>query len=190
MVAPGWVAAPLRAEYAGLGLWWTAVRVAGRAENEGRARLHRLSDGYHPEDVLRGRRTPAHDAARVFARQVGLEPDAVGLRADIAARETVVAGRLVATAAVADALLAVAVTSGVEVVALDARRVAGTPGLDLDAHGTIVVADGNGPIAPLFGDPSHRPRRDVVLVAVEVLGAPPLETEEALWQAGRFLTCT
>jgi hypothetical protein len=208
----GRVAADLLAEYGDLTLWHTAVDVARDAAAAGRARLHRLSDGYHPFAVLReGRRHAAHTAARVFARQVGLDPDAAAFRADTAAREAAVAGRLVSTGPVADALLAVAVTSGVSVVALDAATVDGDPWLRLAvdgerlgsgrhapavAPGTIVVADRRTPLAPLFADPppalsalGRRVRR-VVLYAVEVPGAPPMEVSEAVWSAARHLAAT
>lgn len=209
----GPVAPALLAEYGDLTLWHTAVDVARDAAATGRARLHRLSDGYHPFAVLRdGRRHAAHAAARVFARQVGLDPDAAAFRADTAAREAAVAGRLVSTGPVADALLAVAVTSGVSVVALDAEAVDGDPGLRLAvdgerlgggrrasavASGTIVVADRRAPLAPLFADPPPaldaagvRRVRRVVLYAVEVPGAPPMEVSEAVWSAARHLTVT
>jgi hypothetical protein len=212
----GPVAPELLAEYGDLTLWHTAVDVAREAAAAGRARLHRLSDGYHPFAVLRdGRRHAAHAAARVFARQVGLDPDAAAFRADTAAREAAVAGQLVSSGPVADALLAVAVTTGVSVVALDAGAVDGDPGLRLAvagerlgrgrsgggrrapavAAGTIVVADRRTPLAPLFADPppaldaavARRVRR-VVLYAVEVPGAPPMEVSEAVWSAARHLT--
>lgn len=200
----GAVAPELAAEFPGLGLWWVAVDVAPRAREDGRARLHRLSDDYRPRDALSpGGRPAAHDAARVFARQVGLEPDAAGLLPDAVARESALAGHLVSRGAVADALLAVAVTAGVTLTAVDARGVTGAPRLRTAAAddtvgrlplppGTLVVADDRRALAALFTEPPHdlRPRRarGVVLWAVEVPGAPPWETEEAVWQAGRFLT--
>jgi hypothetical protein len=204
---PGGPAAPgLVAEYGELGLWWAAVDVAPGARDDGRARLHRLSDDYRPRDALTpGGRPAAHDAARAFARQVGLDPDATPLRPDAAAREAAVAGRLVPAGAVADALLAVAVTSGVTVAAIDAAGVDGPPGLRTTAPdeavgrgrrarmlpaGTIVVADRRRVLAPLFAEPPRDLARRVLLWAVEVPGAPPLETEEAVWQAGRFLAGT
>ncbi|MDD7941430.1 hypothetical protein PHK61_23695 [Actinomycetospora lutea] len=199
----GAVAPDLAAEFPGLGLWWVAVDVAPRAREDGRARLRRLSDDYRPRDALSpGGRPAAHDAARVFARQVGLDPDGAGLRPDAVARESALAGHLVSRGPVADALLAVAVTSGVTLAAVDARGVTGSPGLRASAAGetvgglplppgTLVVADDRRALARLFADPPHdlRPRRarGVVLWAVEVPGAPPWETEEAVWQAGRFL---
>jgi hypothetical protein len=200
----GALAPELAAEYPGLGLWWLAVDPGPRAREDGRARLHRLSDDYRPRDALSpGGRPAAHDAARVFARQVGLDPDAAGLRPDAGARESALAGHLVSRGPVADALLAVAVTTGVTLTAVDARGVTGAPRLRIGTagdivgslplpRGTLVVADDRRALAPLFADPPHdlRPRRarGVVLWAVEVPNAPPWETEEAVWQAGRFLT--
>ncbi len=207
----GPVASELVAEYGeGLALWHACVDVAHEARAAGRERLRRLSDSYHPFAVLRdGRRREAHAAARVFARQVGLDPDAARFRADAAAREAAVAGLLVSSGTVADALLAVAVSSGVSVVALDAASVDGAPGLRLATTGerlgpgrrapavtagTIVVADRNTPLAPLFADPppalDPRRARRVVLYAVEVPGSPPLEVGEAVWNAARHLTAT
>jgi hypothetical protein len=204
----GSVAPDLRREFGALGLWWAAVDVAARAREDGRARLHRLSDDYRPRDALTpGGRPAAHDVARAFARQVGLDPDVAPLRPDVAARAAAIAGRLVPSGAVADALLAVAVTRGVSLGAVDAAAVDGPPRLRTTgqgetvgrgrralplAPGTIVVADGHRALAPLWAapprdlDPRRAPR--VVLWAVEVPDAPPLETEEAVWNAARFLT--
>ncbi|GLZ45467.1 hypothetical protein Acsp06_16520 [Actinomycetospora sp. NBRC 106375] len=205
---PGAVAPELLAEYGDLGLWWVCVDVARRSADAGRDRLRRLSDDYRPREALTpGGRPATHDAARAFARQVGLDPDATLLRPDAAARAAAMAGRLVPAGAVADALLAVAVTSGVTVTAVDAARVDGPPVLRTAADGellgrgrraravspgTVVVADHQRVLAPLFADPPraldpHRARR-VLVWAVEVPGAPPLETEEAVWHAGRFLS--
>ncbi|MHC1561057.1 hypothetical protein ACR9E3_19015 [Actinomycetospora sp. C-140] len=204
----GPVAPELLTEYGDLGLWWVAVEVGRRAAQEGRARLHRLSDDYRPREALTpGGRPATHDAARAFARQVGLDPDVTLLRPDAAARGAAMAGRLVPAGAVADALLAVAVSSGVTVTAVDAAGVDGPPGLRTAVEGellgrrrraravspgTVVVADRDRVLAPLFADPPRdldpgRARR-VLLWAVEVPGAPPLETEEAVWHAGRFLS--
>jgi hypothetical protein len=142
---------------------------------------------------------------------VGLDPDAdpaaPPLRPDAVARDAAIAGRLVSAGAVADALLAVAVTSGVSLGAVDAARVDGPPGLRVTspgeivghgrratplAPGTIVVADHARVLAPLFATPPRdvdpRRARRVLLWAVEVPDAPPLETEEAVWNAARFLT--
>lgn len=210
---PGAVAAELTAEFGDLTLWHVPVTVARDAAADGRARLNRLSDGYHPFEVLRdGRRREAHAAARVFARQVGLDPDAVTFRADTAAREAAMAGQLVSTGPIADALLAVAVTTGVSVIAVDGDAVDGPPSLRIAddgehlgagrrapavAAGTIVIADRRTPLAPLFADPppalcAHcaRRARRVVLYAVEVPSSPPMEVGEAVWNAARFLTST
>jgi DNA/RNA-binding domain of Phe-tRNA-synthetase-like protein len=52
--------------------------------------------------------------------------------------------------------------------------------------GRLVVADGAGPVAELFGDPgpAHgvtRRTREIVLYSVAVPGVPPIHVEEALW---------
>ena len=193
-------------EYGDLALWSTTVRVAGAAGAATRALLAHLSNSYRGADVVRMRgRTAAHESFRSFARQVGLDPDRSPSRVDAAAREAVVDGRLRSTGPVPDALLAVAVQSGVPVWALDARRVAGELSLRLarggerrarrdpvPTHGTILVADDDGPLAPLLGDPlpsvDGTRARTVVLYAVGVPGLPVWDASEAVWSAARALT--
>ena len=201
----------LLAEYGpDLELWHATARVSSRATAEGRARLARLSDDYRAADVVRvhGRGATA-EAYRVFARQVGLDPDRAPLPPDAAARAAVVAGRLASRGPVSDVLLAVAVTSGVGVLALDARTVDGPPGLrpaepgerlgrgrraPAVAPGTIVVADAAGPVSVLFADPPRAHdgvrARTVLLVAPAVPGVDPIAVSEAIWTAARFLDGT
>ncbi len=208
----GRVAPELVAEYGAIALWSVTVRVTGRAATQNRTRLGHISNAYRGADVVRVHgRTAAHEGFRTFARQVGIDPDRTPTRADAAAREAVVAGRLASLGPAPDALLAVAVQSGVPVWALDASTIVGDLELRVAgegerlgrgrarrtssvAPGTIVVADGRGPVALLLADPppAHDGSRAaaVVLYTVGVPDVPEWEVSEAVWSAARFLDGT
>jgi len=203
----GAVDAALIREFGLLELWHTQVRVARRAREDGRARLGRLSGEFRPVQMVRenaGR--PVLEPYRAFERGIGLDAGVPRTRVEFAARESLPAGGLASTGAVPDALLAVLVTSGVPVWALDARRVDGAPGLRIATAGerlggarrgpvldpgAIVVADGRAPMALVMHDPPDRlsgeRARDVVLYAVAVEDVATLTVTEALWNAARFL---
>ena len=208
----GWVSPELLTEYGEVALWWTTVRVAGVAAAQNRDRLRHISNSYRGADVVRVHgRTAAHEVYRTFARQVGIDPDRTLMRADAAARTSIVTGRLVSLGPVPDALLAVAVTSGVPVWALDAATVTGDPELRVARTGerlgrrrfrstppvdpgTIVVADDDGPLALLLAEPAAAHdgarARTVLLYAVGVPDVPEWEVSEAIWSVARFLDGT
>jgi len=104
-----------------------------------------------------------------------------------------------------DALMIATVETGVPLLAYDAERVEGDPGLRLaivgerlgsDGRdlrgGEIVVADELRPLAVLFGDTAerhgvHPGTRSVLLGALQVKGVPDVSVEEALWIAAETL---
>jgi DNA/RNA-binding domain of Phe-tRNA-synthetase-like protein len=90
-----------------------------------------------------------------------------------------------------DALTIAALETGIGVAAFDADRLAGPPRLRADS-GRLVVADDEGAISMLFGNPLeraaiHRRTRRLALVAVAVPNVADIFVEEALWIAWDIL---
>ena len=110
----------------------------------------------------------------------------------------------------ADALLLAVIETGVPVWALDDARVDGPLGVRPAAAGErlgrgelandvvpgrLVVADADGPVAPLFGDlpAEHAVSRDTTamrLFSVQAPGVPGIHVEEALWTCTEALDST
>ena len=201
-VQEGWIERELALELGDLRLAW--VTVAGgprRSPPELRARLGMLADRFHGARALTIRREAVPAAYRVLFRHIGLDPDVHRTPIEEAAVQRLLRGGFASGAAVEDALLLALVETGVPVWALDADRVEGPLGLraartgerlgdgeyaDDVAAGRIVVADGAGPVAVLFGDiaPGRLPDRDterMLLFAVGAPGVPALYFEEALY---------
>jgi DNA/RNA-binding domain of Phe-tRNA-synthetase-like protein len=93
---------------------------------------------------------------------------------------------------VEDALTVAVLETGVGVSAFDADRVVGAPALRVEAEGRIVLADEEGPLAVLFGEPTGRAAvtrdtRRIALVAVAVPNVADFFVEEALWIAWDIL---
>ena len=100
-----------------------------------------------------------------------------------------------------DALTVAIMETSVPVWALDADRLSGPPRLRLAGEGEplgraaaalplpagrLVVADDDGPVAVLFGDPAPAhgvtpDSRRIALYSVAVPGVPAIHVEEALW---------
>jgi DNA/RNA-binding domain of Phe-tRNA-synthetase-like protein len=201
-VQEGWIERELALELGDLRLAW--VTVAGgprRSPPELRARLGMLADRFHGARAVTIRREAVPAAYRVLFRHIGLDPDVHRTPIEEAAVQRLLRGGFASGAAVEDALLLALVETGVPVWALDADRVDGPLGLrvartgerlgdgeyaDDVAAGRIVVADGAGPVAVLFGDiaPGRLPGRDterMLLFAVGAPGVPALYFEEALY---------
>jgi hypothetical protein len=124
------------------------------------------------------------------------------------AREVVVTGQLMAVDPCHDVRLAVLAEVGVPLGALDARRTRGPWGLrpavagerwrdgrrgEAVRPGTLVIADADGPVAPVAGDPppalaAGRRTREAVLYAVRAPGMASWEVSEAVWRAARYLS--
>jgi len=197
----GWIERELALEFPDLRL--ASVTVPGgprRSPPELRERLGMLADRFHGARALSIRREPVPAAYRVFFRHIGLDPDVHRTPIEAAAVDRLLRGGFTSGAAVDDALVLALVETGVPVWALDAARVDGPLGLraaragerlgvgeyaDDLAPGRIVVADGAGPVAVLFGDiaPGCLPGRDTTRLLLFSVGAPgvsALHFEEAL----------
>jgi DNA/RNA-binding domain of Phe-tRNA-synthetase-like protein len=191
-VRRGEVAPALAAEHPGLWLAWTDVEATpGPTPRELAARLRGHADriGGAQALALRGRDVP--HAHRVFFRHVGLDPDTVRTPVEAVAFRRLMEGGLHPRNLVDDALTVAVLETGVGVFAFDADRLAGA--LCLREHdGVLVIADDDGPISVLFGDPEaraavSRATRRITLVAVAVPNVPDLFVEEALWTAWEIL---
>ena len=143
-------------------------------------------------------------AYRVFARQVGLDPDTDRTPVEAIALERLRHGGLKSENLLDDALTIAICETGVPVFALDADKVEGEPGLRLSRPGErlagvrplsarqIVVADDLRPVAIVLGEVSHEvgvtPETErMVLCALRVKGVPEIALEEALWTTAEVL---
>jgi hypothetical protein len=206
---PGVVDPVLRAELGGIALWTTTVALARGAGDAGRERLDRLSGSLHAAERIRERAGRlAHPAYPALERQLGLDPAVPPTALERQAREVVVSGRLVPVDPWHDVRLAILAEIGVPLGALDARRTRGPWGLRPATagerwggrgapvpDGEVVVADADGPVAPVLGDvpralEAGKRTRGAVLYAVGVPGMPGLEVSEAVWRAARYLSGT
>jgi DNA/RNA-binding domain of Phe-tRNA-synthetase-like protein len=198
----GWVDPGLAAELGGLRLVWSAFdAVPGRSPPEVRERLRRLSDEFRGPQAIALRQQAIPQAYRVFFRHIGLEPDEQRVPVEALALERMKRGRFPSRSLLDDALTIAVIETSVGVWALDADRLAGEPGLRPAAEGEplgrgeravplpagrLVVADDEGPVAVLFGDPAPghgvtSTTRRIALYSVAVPGVPPVHVEEALW---------
>jgi len=206
----GAVERALAEEFPGLALRTVAVRTAGGRTPRGlRNRMRELSDRFHGASAIALRSRPVPQAYRVFYRQVGLDPYADRTPAEQAGLDRLMRGAFRGGDRLGDALLLAVVETGVPVwgfdeAALDgplALRAAGTgetlPAEGGYAHdvpeGRLVLADGAGPVAVLFGRVSERHRAGrattaVRLAAVQVPGVPDAHVDEALWLAAEALS--
>jgi DNA/RNA-binding domain of Phe-tRNA-synthetase-like protein len=192
LVRRGAVSSALAAEHPGLWLAWTEVEATpGPTPRELAARLRGHADriGGAQALALRGRDVP--HAHRVFFRHVGLDPDVVRPPVEAVTFRRLLEGGLHPRNLVDDACTVAVLETGVGVVAFDADRVVGT--LCLREHeGVLVIADDEGPVSVLFGEPERRATvtratRRIALVAVAVPNVPDLFVEEALWTAWEIL---
>jgi hypothetical protein len=192
VVHEGFVAAALAEEFPALRVAWVEVAAAGGPSPRAlRDRLRELSDRVRGAQAiaLRGRDVP--HAYRVFFRHVGLDPDVVRVPVEALVLERLMHGGYPSRGRLADALSIACIETGVPVWAFDLARLDVPVGVRPEA-GRLVLADGVGPVAPLFGDPlpafaPSRETRRLALVAVVVPGVPALFAEEALWIAGEAL---
>ena len=129
----------------------------------------------------------------MFFRHVGLEPDEVRTPVEAQILRRMVEGGLRPRDLVSDALTVAVLETGVGVWAFDAAALVGAPAIaEEEDGGRLVLADEQGPLAPLFGDPQPRAAvtkatRRVALVAVAVPGVADVYVEEALWIASDIL---
>ena len=194
----------LRAEFPELGLVWTRVDAQpGRSPRELRERLRALADRYTGAKVVYMRQDDVPWAYRVFARQVGVDPDRQRTPVEALALERLRQGGLRSRNLGDDALTVAIAETGVALIALDAGRVEGEPGLRLAragermgarplSDGQIVIADDVRPLAIVLGEISEEAGvtpacEQMLLCALGVKGVPRMSIEEALLTASQWL---
>jgi DNA/RNA-binding domain of Phe-tRNA-synthetase-like protein len=191
-VRSGLVSPAVAAEHPGLWLAWTTVETTpGPTPPELRERLRRMADRMHGAEAIALREREVPHAHRVFFRHVGLDPDVVRTPIEAAVLRRMSEGGLRPQGLIADALTVAVLETGVGVQAFDAAAVIGAPQLG-EAGGQLVIADEEGPLVVLFGEPEPRAvptaeTRRIVLVAVAVPGVAELFVQEALWTAWDIL---
>jgi DNA/RNA-binding domain of Phe-tRNA-synthetase-like protein len=192
-VRRGLVAPDLTEEHPGLWLAWTDVAAApGRTPPELRERLRALADRMRGAHAIALRSRDVPHAYRVFFRHVGLDPDVVRTPVEEVALRRMADGGLRPLGLIEDALTVAVLETGVGVLALDADRLTGAPGLRVGTGGRIVLADEAGELAILFGAIGERAALSrathrVALVAAGVPNVPDVFVEEALWTAWDIL---
>jgi DNA/RNA-binding domain of Phe-tRNA-synthetase-like protein len=201
----GWIEAELAEEFPHLGLVHAPLEARpGRSPLEVKERLRQLANRYTGGRVIHMRQDAVPWAYRVFARQVGIDPDTDRTPVEAIALERLRHGGFRSENLVDDALTIAIAETGVPVIALDADRVEGEVGLRLSRPGErlagvrplsarqIVVADDRRPVAVVLGEVSHEAGvtpdcRRMVLCALRVKGVPAIAVEEALWTTAEVL---
>jgi DNA/RNA-binding domain of Phe-tRNA-synthetase-like protein len=202
VLAPETVAPEVLEELPGLEL--LSLRVQARPSRSPQAvkeRLRMLSDRIRGAEAIVARQRPIPWAYRVLYRHVGLDPDADRTPVESAILRRLFDGRFAPEGLPADALTVAVVETGVPVWALDSERVTGRlelrparAGEQLGRGeaarpvraGRLVIADDDGPVAMLFGQPSPphavtRATTRMTLFTVRPAAVPALHLEEAFW---------
>jgi DNA/RNA-binding domain of Phe-tRNA-synthetase-like protein len=201
----GWVEDGLASEFPELRLVHAALEARpGRSPRELKERLRGLADRYTGAKVVHMRQDSVPWAYRVFARQVGIDPDSERTPVEAIALERLRHGGLQSQNLLDDALTVAISETGVPLVALDAERVGAELGLRVSRPGEtlgelrplsrsqIVIADSERPVAVVLGDPAADAGvtpacRRMILCALQVKGVPRISVEEALWTAAEWL---
>ena len=201
----GWVEADLAGDFPDLGLVHTPLEARPRkTPRDVKQRLRALADRYTGGKVIHMRQDAIPWAYRVFSRQVGIDPDTDWTPVEAIAVERLRHGGLKSENIVDDALTIAIADTGVPVLALDADKLIGEPGLRLARPGEelagvrplaarqLVVADEGRPVAIVLGEVGHdagvTPGTErMLLCALRVKGVPPIAVEEALWIAAETL---
>ena len=204
-LSEGWVEPELADELPGIGLVLAPVEARpGPSSREVKRRLRALADRYTGGKVIHMRQDPVPWAYRVFARQVGVDPDTDRTPVERIALERLKHGGIRSENLLDDALTIAIAETGVPLIALDAARVEGKLGLRLARAGErldgsrplsdrqLVVADAERPVAVVLGDVSLdagvTPETEQMTVcALGVKGVPRISLEEALWSAAETL---
>jgi DNA/RNA-binding domain of Phe-tRNA-synthetase-like protein len=204
-LAEGWIEAELAEEFPQLGVVHAPLEARpGRTPHDVKERLRQLANRYTGGHVIHMRQDAVPWAYRVFARQVGIDPDTDRTPVEAIALERLRHGGFKSRNLVDDALTIAICETGVPVFALDADRLEGEPGLRLSRPGErlagvrplsarqIVVADDARPVAIVLGEVSHAagvtPETErMALCALRVKGVPPICVEEALWTTAEVL---
>jgi DNA/RNA-binding domain of Phe-tRNA-synthetase-like protein len=204
-LSEGWIEAELAEEFPHLGVVHAPLEARpGRSPLEVKERLRQLANRYTGGRVIHMRQDAVPWAYRVFARQVGIDPDTDRTPVEAIALERLRHGGFKSQNLVDDALTIAIAETGVPVVALDADRVEGEPGLRLSRPGErlagvrplsarqIVMADDRRPVAIVLGEVSHEAgvtpeTQRMILCALRVTGVPAIAVEEALWITAEVL---
>ena len=186
----GHVADDVAAEHPGLWLAWTEVDAApAPTPRELRDRLRRMADRMTGAEAIVMRRRDVPHAHRVFFRHIGLDPDVVRTPIEALVLRRMSEGGLGPQGLIADALNVAVLETGVGVWAFDG--LAGAPRIE-QSDGRLVLADDDGRLAPVFGEPERcvvgKDTRHVALVAIAVPGVADLFVHEALWTAWDILS--
>ena len=135
-LSEGWVEPELAEELPGIGLVLAPVEVRpGPSPKDVKRRLKALADRYTGGKVIHMRQDPVPWAYRVFARQVGVDPDTDRTPVERIALERLKHGGLRSESLLDDALTIATAETGVPVIALDPDRLEGDPGLRLSRAG-------------------------------------------------------
>jgi DNA/RNA-binding domain of Phe-tRNA-synthetase-like protein len=201
----GWVAPELAAEFPEFALTYAPLEATPAASPRSvKRRLRGLADRYTGSKVVHMRQDPVPWAYRVFARQVGIDPDTDRTPVEHVALQRLMKGGLPSENLVDDALTIAIAETGVPVVAFDGDRVGASLGLRPAAggellaggrrlpSGQLVVADEERPLAVVLGEVGPEAgvtedTRRMVLAALAVKGVPRISVEEALWLAAETL---
>lgn len=201
----GWVEPALAEEFPELALTWVPLEARpGRSPRSVKRRLRGLANRYTGSKVVHMRQDHVPWAYRVFARQVGIDPDTDRTPVEHVALERLRHGGIRSRNVVDDALTLAVAETGVPVIALDADRVEGRLGLRAAGQGErlgptrplvagrLVVADERRPVAVVLGDVGEDTgvtpaTRRMLLAALAVKGVPRISVEEALWTAAETL---
>jgi DNA/RNA-binding domain of Phe-tRNA-synthetase-like protein len=204
-LSEGWVEPELAEDFPELGLVHAPIETRPRrSPREVKRRLHVLADRYTGAKVIHMRRDSIPWAYRVFSRQVGIDPDMDRTPVEAIALERLRHGGLKSENIVDDALTLAIADTGVPVIALDADKLIGEPGLRQARSGEelggvrplfqrqLVVADEARPVALVLGEVGHDAgvtgaTERMLLCALRVKGVPPIAVEEALWIAAETL---
>jgi DNA/RNA-binding domain of Phe-tRNA-synthetase-like protein len=186
----GLVADDVAAEHPGLWLAWTEVDAApAPTPRELRDRLRRMADRMTGADAIAMRQREVPHAHRVFFRHIGLDPDVVRTPIEALVLRRMSEGGLRPQGLIADALNVAVLETGVGVWAFDG--LVGVPRIE-QVDGRLVLADSNGPVGLLFGEPERgavsKTTRRLTLVAIAVPGVADLYVQEALWTAWDILS--
>ena len=176
-------------EHPGLRVWTTRIDArTARTPPELRDRLRRLADRFRGPEAIAMRTRPVPWAYRVLYRHLGIDPDVVRTPIEELVLERLLTGGFAPRGLPEDALALATLETGVPVYAVDADRLEGVLELAPDAGGRLVLADGAGTVAVLFGSPEpdrapSRRTRALALLAVQAPGVDDLFVEEAVWTA-------
>lgn len=185
----GLVSPSVAAEHPGLWLAWTEVAAApAPTPRDLRDRLRRMADRMTGAEAIAMRQREVPHAHRVFFRHIGLDPDVVRTPVEALVLRRMSEGGLRPQGLVADALTVAVLETGVGVWAFDGLT--GVPRIE-QTDGQLVLADENGRLALLFGEPERavpdKATRRLALVAIAVPGIADLFIHEALWTAADIL---